>query len=382
MEPHSLVGPLSPLDNPAPFWFLMTLKVVGFVLHAVPMNLWYAGAVLGAGLRAWGSPPAQAFATRLLQRMPTIMAFGVNFGIVPLLFLQVSYYRVFYAATVLTAWFWLAIIPLVLVAYACLYVQALGLKSERPLRGYETAAGWVSALSFLAVGFLFANGWSLMTHLEAWPELWQATEHGGAVLGTAANVADPTLWPRWLMMFGLALTTTATYVVVDSTFGRTQRDTESQRWLRTFAWRLYTCGLVWFAVMGSWYTWGTWSAELREYMFSSPWLALTVATAVSPGLPWLLIVAQRHGFRPGWAIAAAVAQVGVLGLNAVSRQVVQNWKLSRFYDVAGAPVEVQWSPMFAFLAVLLAGLTVILWMLTQVVSVERAAAKAERSDVS
>ena len=335
MEPHSLVGPLSPLAHPAPFWLLMALKVIGFVLHAVPMNLWYAGSVLGVALRVWGSPPARAFAERLLRRMPTIMAFGVNFGIVPLLFLQVTFYRVFYAATVLTAWFWLAIVPLVLLAYACLYVQSMGLKADRPLRHSEKVAGWTAGLAFLMVGFLFANGLSLMTNLYQWPGLWEATEQGGAVWGTASNVGDPTLWPRWLMMFGLALTTTATYVVVDAEFSREQRDEASQRWLRTLAWRLYTCGMVWFTVAGSWYVFGTWSKELLSICSKSMAAAdrghhRSWRDLVADYLPAKRLASQR--------VYCAAAQLAVLALNAELTGGTEQ-ELNRFYEVAGDPVE-------------------------------------------
>ena len=42
----------------------------------------------------------------LMNQMPVIVAVGVNLGVVPLLFTQVAYYRVFYPAGVLMAWPW------------------------------------------------------------------------------------------------------------------------------------------------------------------------------------------------------------------------------------------------------------------------------------
>ena len=46
--------------------------------------------------------------------MPVIVAVGVNLGVVPLLFVQLAYHRVFYPATILMAWFWLGIIVLLI----------------------------------------------------------------------------------------------------------------------------------------------------------------------------------------------------------------------------------------------------------------------------
>ena len=81
-------------------------------------------------LRFRSNEHARRFAARLLRQMPVIVAVGVNLGIVPLLFLQLAYYRFFYPATILMAWFWLAIIGLLIPAYYGVYVYAFGLSRE------------------------------------------------------------------------------------------------------------------------------------------------------------------------------------------------------------------------------------------------------------
>ena len=215
--------------------------------------------------------------------MPVIVAVGINLGIVPLLFVQVAYYSVFYPATILMAWFWLAIIGLLIPAYYGVYAYAWGLRGsgrvssedarERDARQdnlvdqrmpdagqtflsarmrsgiarWRVAAGWCAAAFFIAIAFLFANGWSLMEHVGRWPALWKAHNTAGAALGTALNVGDPTLWPRWLLMFGLALGTTAVWVVFDAEwFARKTTDDAYRRWAWGFARWLYTAqrGLV------------------------------------------------------------------------------------------------------------------------------------------
>ena len=149
MEVPMLIDPASaPL--PAPFWFVELFKWLGFTLHAVPMNLWYAGLLVALLLRLAGSPQARRFAARLLQQMPVIVAVGVNFGVVPLLFVQVAYYKVFYPATILMAWFWLAIIGLLIPAYYGVYAYAWGLRGgAKNIAGWRIAAGWCAALFFL-----------------------------------------------------------------------------------------------------------------------------------------------------------------------------------------------------------------------------------------
>lgn len=374
MNPTELIGPSSPLGYPAPYWFLVLFKVLGFTLHLVPMNLWYAGIVLAMLLHWRGDEQARRLSSRLMQQMPIIIALGVNFGIVPLLFIQVAYYKVFYPATILMAWPWFSVIILLTLAYYGVYIYVIGLRENRLTRRRQIV-GWVTALLFIVMGFLFSNAFSLMTNVEAWPALWQRTSVAGAPLGLALNTSDPTLWPRWLMVFGLALTTTAAYVVVDAAFFARQESDDYKRRAVQVALRVYTVGLVWFAAAGSWYVFGTWRTDVREMMLSGPLMILTGVTAIGPGLPWLLILGQRRGVKRGLAAATALAQFLVLALNAISRQIVQNAELSRFLDVRAEPVVIQWSPLVLFLLAFVVGLGIVAWMLSRLVAASKLSAR-------
>jgi hypothetical protein len=301
--------------------------------------------------------------------MPVIIAVGVNLGIVPLLFIQVAYFKFFYPATILMAWFWLAIIVLLIPAYYGVYVYAWELRNGGTvIKHWRRAAGWVAALFFIAIGFTFANALSLMEHVSRWEEIWSKTNMAGAALGTGLNISDATLWPRWLLMFGLALGTTAAWALADTVFFNRKAAEEYKRWIWKFAKIVYTVGMIWAAAAGTWYVFGTWSEELRKTMFSFPTVLLTVLTALAPGLPWIMIATENRcpAKRPLVA-GIALAQLGVLGINAVSRQVVQNINLSAVFDVFSQKIEVQWGPMAMFLVAFVIGLGILAWMLAQVV---------------
>lgn len=369
MNPAELLAPTSPLGAPAPYWLLVFFKVLGFTLHMLPMHLWAAGLVVGLVLRARGGATGQLWASRLAKQMPLFIALGVNFGIVPLLFLQVAYHRVFYAATILMAWPWLSVIALLTLAYYGVYAYAAGLRRAR-LDAWRQAAGWIAAGCFTVIGFLFANAMSLMTRLEAWPTAWDGARAGGATFGLALDRGDASLWPRWLMLLGLALTTTAVHMVADAgIFAR--RDETYRRWAGRFALRLHTVGLAWFAACGAWYVFGTWPSGVRGSMLSGPLSALTLLTAAGPGLVWVLLFVQRHGVTRRFAWGTAAAQLGVLALNAVSRQIVQNLELRRWYDVTAEPVRTQWSPLVVFLLVFGGGVVLIVWMVRKAVAAAR-----------
>jgi hypothetical protein len=393
IDPKLLIDPQTSL-LPAPVWFVQAMKALGFTLHAVPMNLWYAGLLVALGLLVVGGEQGRRFAGRLFRQMPILIALGVNLGIVPLLFVQLAYYKVFYPATILMAWFWLAIIALLIPAYYGVYVYAWGLRNEPDAAGpagtvpifasakmglspssrfrnaatLRTAAGWIAAIFFVVIGFLFANGLSLMEHVGRWPQLWLDHNVAGAATGTALNVGDPTFLPRWLLMFGLALGTTAVWVLIDAVWlARAAADEAYRRWAWGFARKLYTLGMVWAAAAGAWYVFGTWSDDLRKTMFSDWRQPMTIATAVAPGVPWLLMMTAGLCSAKRLTVASiAVAQLGVLGVNAVSRQVVQNENLRPFVDVFAQKTDVQWGPIAMFLGVLVVALAVVGWMVAQV----------------
>jgi hypothetical protein len=218
-------------------------------------------------------------------------------------------------------------------------------------------------LFFITIGFLFANGLSLMEHVDRWSGLWRASNHSGATLGVALNVGDPSLWPRWLLMFGLALGTTAVWVLVDAFFLTNKpTDADYRQWALGFAKKLYTFGAIWTGAAGSWYVFGTWPEVIRSQMFHGSLAVLTVATAIAPGLPLLLIWRAKTG---GMVALTALSQFGVLGINAASRQIVQNLSLRPTFDVFAQPIDVQWSPMAMFLIVFVLGLGIVAWMLLQ-----------------
>jgi hypothetical protein len=359
-DPRQLIGPPSPLGSPAPFWFLEVFKVLGFTLHQVPMHLWYAGLPLAALLGLLPGEPARRLRARLLGAMPLVVASGINLGIVPLLFTQVAYYRVFYPAGVLIAWPWFSVIVLLTVAYYAVYIAALGERVGRRPR-LARAAGWVAALLFPAIGFIFANFFSLMTRLEGWPDLAARTDAAGAVTGLALNTGDPTLLPRWLMLFGLALLTTAVFIVADTAVLSPARGAE-----RAFAARVAgaaaTAGLAIFLAAGWCY------AQTVPVDIPAVW---RVPAAALPAMTWLLILLQRAGITRPLAAVAALVQFAALGANAAARQWLQNMELARYLDVAAEPVRLEWSPLLLFLALFILGLVVVAWIAAQMIAAGR-----------
>jgi len=370
MNPQMLIDPSHAAPLSAPYWFIEFFKMLGFTLHMVPMNLWFAGILVALLLRVIGSKHGTVFSRRLMRQMPVLIALGINFGIVPLLFIQLAYYQFFYPATILMGWFWMAIVVMLIPAYYGIYLYSFGLRDDDPASPdrWRRLVGWGSAVLFILIGFMFVNGLSMLGHPEAWPSVWEHHQLAGAALGTGLYPNHGEALGRWMLMFGLALGTTAAWCVVDAAWFAVRESEAYRSWAVRFGARLALLGAFWFAAAGSWYVYGTWSEELRETMFGWPNVVLTVATALAPGIFVLLfLISSAHGLTRATATVLGVAQLGVLGVNAVCRQVVQNVRVGAYLDLSKQPTEIQWSPLVAFLVLFVLGALVVLWMVTRVV---------------
>ena len=200
---------------PAPYWFIQLFKVLGFILHSIPMHLWLAGLPLALILLLIGGGRGQTFARRLLKQMPVVMAFGINLGIVSLLFIQVAYYKVFYPSTILMAWHWVGILIMVLPAYYLLYITSSLVDAGYKWRPALSGAG--AALLLVGAGLVFTSAWSLMASPESWPELWRAKSLAAAATGLGTNW-NPVVFLRFISVCGLAILTVTFWGLFDTYF--------------------------------------------------------------------------------------------------------------------------------------------------------------------
>ncbi|NUP99288.1 MAG: hypothetical protein HUU35_05470 [Armatimonadetes bacterium] len=365
MNVQDLMGPLNPQGLPAPLWFLTLFKVIGFILHLWPMHLFLAGSLIAAVLLARGGPLGRRLSARLGSTLPFAVALGVNFGIVPLLFVQVSHYRVFYPSTILMAWPWFSIVPLLTLGYYGIYLYAWQARNDRVNRLGKVGIG-IAALFFAVIGFIFVNAFSLMARPEGWPALMERTSVSGAFTGLALNLGDPTLVPRWLMGLGLALCSAAAWVAVDTAFFATREGAEYAGYAKRLAVRLYAAGAAVVVLLGGIYVFVAMPAESREFLLSGPRLPLFVLTAISPGLGLLAVAWVLAGGSPRRAWVVFPAHYTVLILNVIARQMLQSHQLSDLQILGAEEVVTQWSTLPLFLVLFVASVGLVVWMLRRV----------------
>lgn len=167
-----------PLNLPAPTMWYVVLYVLTLLLHVVFMSYVLAGSImLGiAGLRgmlgrAAGDSPWVPVTTILKDWMPFALSAAITAGVAPLLFVQILYQQEFYTANLLSFHRWMAILPVLIVAFYLLYL----LKADR-IEGRTALQGIVAVLIMGAVLFV-AWSWTenhlLSLDRAAWPRQYE-----------------------------------------------------------------------------------------------------------------------------------------------------------------------------------------------------------------
>jgi hypothetical protein len=356
----AVIPRLDPLPLPAPpglLWFLLMLT---YFLHVLPMNFVLGGSVIALVSRFVGGDAARAARHRELVRwfataMPVGIAATVSFGVAPLLFVQALYGRLFFTGSVIMAWFWFAVIPLLLVGYAGSYLLAF--RSESLGRGTRVVA-WISTLCFALIAFLYTNNMTLMLR----PDFFQAKYlHSGA--GLQLNLDDPTLWPRYLH-FLMSAIAVAGMALAHYGLARARRDAEFGAWAVRH-------GALWFVVAtvasmgaGIWWLGALPRHTLGRFMGGSPFAASALGLGIAFGLITLVLMAM--------AITAADprkplrASGGALALTLVSMILARDQVRRGALEAAGFQmnpwVAPQWGPILLFALLLVAAIALIVWM--------------------
>ncbi|PID81640.1 hypothetical protein CSB20_02020, partial [bacterium DOLZORAL124_64_63] len=221
-------------------------------------------------------------------------------------------------------------------------------KFDRWGRGRNVLVGF-SALLMLYIGFLFSHNWTLALTPERWHVYF--AQPGG----TNWNLAEPTLWPRYLhMVFGAM----AVAGLGLAAFGRWKQDRGHDVRIQIdhgMAWFKWTTLLQ--MGLGVW-----WLIALRPEamkLFMGGNMVATMAFGLGFGLS---IVALLCGFlKKVWLSVGAT--VATLLAMAVMREYVRYGYLKAYFTPADLEVDPQVSPLILFLVSLAVGIGCIWYML-------------------
>jgi len=345
MDPAQLIP--SPDTIPAPWGFFELLLILTFFTHLVFMNAMLGSAVI-ALVREMRTPPADPPpCLDIASKLPYTIAFAVNFGVAPLLFLQVLYGHFIYTSSILMGVYWLSIVGLLILAYysAYLYKMAGDLPGATRKRALTT-----SLLLLLAIAFFFVNNITLMQN----PQIWSVYFHRPD--GTFLNLADPTLLPRYLHFVVASVAVGGLFLAILAFF--------QQKKSAPGAAKRLSIGMKWF-------TYAT-MVEIGTgipFLFSLPknvhQLFIGGAAPHTSLFAAALIAAScslYYGTKERvWPTTVSMATT-ILFMVLV-RDLARQAYLAKYFHPADLQVVPQWSPMFIFVAILVLGIAVVIYML-------------------
>jgi len=362
MNPASLIPAPDPLQVPWG-WFQLLLSVT-FLLHILVMNV-----MLGWAIIAFVNHAFKESATDenqlISKKLPFTIAFTINFGVAPLLFLQVLYGHLIYASSVLMAVFWISIIALLIFAYYAAYIYNMQFAR---MPGLHTLLTGFMAVIFLVIAFFFTNNTSLMVNPESWPRYF---DHPNGLL---LNFGDPTLMPRYLhsvfasvAMGGLAL---GLYY-----------DWKARQGDRNGA--AHIAGAMnWFAYatilnfgIGTWYFGGLPPAIRTVTGAASAFTLLFLIAGITAAI-LSVIYGLRHQVRH-----AAAAVVGAIIFMVAVRELVRRQTLAPWFSTSDLAVTPQYSPLLLFLLLFAAGLYLIWYMIKLVLPADKPTTNSADSEV-
>lgn len=366
-------GPVAPLDlpAPAPLYLLKILLHATFLLHLLFLNVVWGGTFLSTVYLFKGREKHREAASYLAGYLPSLTAFAILFGVAPLLFVQVLYGRLFYTASILLGTPFLLVIPVLLGAYALLYLLKGSLAADAP------GAPWIALGAFLGlgyVGFTFANLFALLADPERFPAKYQS--HPG---GFQFNLADFTVLPRFLHVFLASVALAGLWAALRGA-RRLPLEPERGRWQ-------YRSGLTWFAgatlvnfAVGTWWLLALPPEGLHAAMGGSLPGTLGLAGGIVFGV--LALVLALLGVNSLRASAFLRASAACLLLTLLFMVLLRDAVRDALLKAAGETPPAfrpQWGALSLFLALFLAGGALAVYLFVVLARARRATRKEEPS---
>ncbi len=358
-DPSLLLPAWDPIPLPAPVGLFKFLHILTLTLHFGALQLLLGGLALATLWNLLGHTfrsDAATFASgTVVKKLTIVTTYVINFGVPPLLFAQILYGSAIYTSSVLIGAWWIAVVFLIMAAYALLY--RMGNLSESRRAWWHW--GVVSFALLALVGRLFSTNMTLMLTPEVWRSMYETTASG-----TRLPPTDPTLWPRFAVLFLGAASLGALGTSLWSGLSSVREDARVflRRWTAVSA---LIC-LPLLAGAGFWaYTTQPDSVKAGLATGMNPDLLLawsaTVGVAFVCAL-WLFATARSRSLLASWiGAAASLASVAIW---TSLRDIVRDLTLApKGLDVWQSPVHANWLVVGIFLASLVAGIVLLVWLL-------------------
>jgi len=193
-----------PLAIPVPQSVLVTLLVVGFLLHIVFVNLMVGGSILVFIFQWLGlkKPGHDDVAHEIAKTLTVNKSLAVVLGVGPLLCINLLYTVHFYTANALTGIAWAMVVPLVSLTFLLMYLHKYSWEAMALHRGLHVALAGFIVFLFLCIPFIFLVQANLMLFPERWSE----------VRGFFSAILTPSVLPRYFHFMAASVSVTSLFL--------------------------------------------------------------------------------------------------------------------------------------------------------------------------
>ncbi|MGD9948429.1 MAG: hypothetical protein AB7U29_08110 [Desulfobulbus sp.] len=344
MDPAALLP--APDTIPVPWGWFQALLLLTFLVHILLMNTMFGSAFIAlvSHFRRGGlkTPCSESVS----HTLPFTIAFTVNFGVAPLLFIQVLYGHLFYSSSILMAVYWLAVIGLLIGAYSLSYLY----KYRYPKLGLlRVPTLFVVVLFFAAIAFVFVNNIGLMQAPATWERYFLQPR------GLLLNMQDPMQLPRYLHFLFSSLAVGG--LVIAGYFHRQQKhgDWAGMDWIRTGC-RWFSFATMLNILIGLWFLFSLPHGLLNLTIPGGQVLAATIGAGLLLALP-----AIRAGLA-GRVVPAVWWTLGTVILMVLARDVLRRSLLAPWFSPGELQVQPSFTPLVLFLVLFALGIGLIAWM--------------------
>lgn len=338
MTPEMLYALRDPAGVPSHPLVFLVLGVLTFALHIAAVQVMLGAATLTLRGAFSGSLHWRRLAAAMITTAKIAVSVAIVIGVAPLLFVQVVYDPFWYTSNVLSAWWVIGFIVLLIAGYIALYIFYW--KNHHIEADGGQGGVWMvlSIALLLAVGFIVHS----LTNQMLFPEHWMAWYAPQGVVNPDGHSLHDWHLPRFLFFIALSAPVTGAWLYGYRRYlqGAQEADAAYLGWLRGLAQNLMLIGGVVSVLIGA-----LWMATLPEKMAwfaTSVWLLMAVvALAAVVALPLVLRDRIDTGIW-GYAIFGAGA-VGLIVVGA-AREMLRFVTLlgSHGYDAMDYKINMDW----------------------------------------
>lgn len=345
MNPAALIP--TPDTLQVPWGWFQVLLILTLYLHILLMNVMLGSAVIALVNLFRNNGDATPLTRDIARKLPFAIAFTVNFGIAPLLFVQVLYGNFLYTSSVLMANFWLLAIALLIIGYYLAYI--LDYKFDALHSGRVLLIG-AAVASLLAIAFLMSNNFTLLERPEAW------TRYFDHRTGMLLNLGDPTLFPRYFHYVAAAIAIGGLSLALLGDWRLRRGDPNATAAVHS--------GCNWFAYativnfgIGFWF-FGVLPRQVHDLTtVSGILIGVLLLTGIILGVLAVIYSLQGRVWPALYTVLPAVLVMLIM------RDLVRVAYLRPYFSLADLEVAPQYSPMLVFLVIFAGGIVLIGWML-------------------